>query len=110
MSALEQIKVLEAQLTAAKAAAATEIQAAKAGVISEILAHMKENSVGLRDLQAYAKTASSKYSSGTSTWSGKGKQPKWLSDAIAGGKKLDDFLTNKPAVAAVTAAAPAAAA
>ncbi|MFB2539522.1 MULTISPECIES: H-NS family nucleoid-associated regulatory protein [unclassified Acinetobacter] len=26
------------------------------------------------------------------TWTGRGKQPRWLATAIAGGKKLEDFL------------------
>lgn len=30
------------------------------------------------------------------TWTGRGKQPKWLVDAIAGGKTLDEFLVVKP--------------
>lgn len=27
----------------------------------------------------------------TQTWTGRGKQPRWLADALAAGKKLDDF-------------------
>lgn len=30
------------------------------------------------------------------TWTGRGHQPKWLKEAISGGKKLDDFLVDKP--------------
>ena len=29
------------------------------------------------------------------TWAGRGARPKWLVDAIKGGKKLDDFLIEK---------------
>lgn len=25
------------------------------------------------------------------TWTGRGRKPKWIADALAGGKKLDDF-------------------
>ncbi|MDN4061674.1 H-NS histone family protein [Massilia sp. YIM B02769] len=25
------------------------------------------------------------------TWSGRGRQPKWVAEALAGGKKLDQF-------------------
>jgi DNA-binding protein H-NS len=28
---------------------------------------------------------------GSQTWSGRGRQPKWISEALAGGKSLDDF-------------------
>ena len=31
------------------------------------------------------------------TWAGRGAKPKWLVDAIKGGKKLDDFLIHKSA-------------
>ncbi len=30
------------------------------------------------------------------TWTGRGHQPKWLKEAIANGKALDDFLAKKP--------------
>ena len=31
------------------------------------------------------------------TWAGRGAKPRWLVDAIKGGKKLDDFLIDKSA-------------
>jgi DNA-binding protein H-NS len=31
------------------------------------------------------------------TWAGRGAKPRWLVDAIKGGKKLDDFLIEKSA-------------
>jgi DNA-binding protein H-NS len=31
------------------------------------------------------------------TWAGRGGRPRWLVDAIKGGKKLDDFLIGKSA-------------
>jgi DNA-binding protein H-NS len=31
------------------------------------------------------------------TWAGRGAKPKWLVDAIKGGRKLDDFLIDKSA-------------
>jgi len=31
------------------------------------------------------------------TWAGRGARPRWLVAAIKGGKKLDDFLIDKPA-------------
>lgn len=27
----------------------------------------------------------------TQTWTGRGRQPKWIAEALAGGRKLDDF-------------------
>ena len=32
----------------------------------------------------------------TETWAGRGARPRWLVAAIKGGKKLEDFLINKP--------------
>jgi len=35
---------------------------------------------------------------GGETWAGRGARPRWLADALKGGKKLDDFLiAKKPA-------------
>jgi DNA-binding protein H-NS len=28
---------------------------------------------------------------GSQTWTGRGRQPKWIAEALAGGKSLDDF-------------------
>lgn len=95
-TALERLKAAQAELDAAKAAAATEIAASKNGTIVEIIEHMKENEITLADLLNHNKIAASKYNNGKETWSGKGKQPVWLSKAIAGGKKLEDFVTKKP--------------
>lgn len=96
MSILDEIAQLEAALKAKKESAADELRAQKAGVIAEILAHMKENGVSIKDLNAAALVAASKYSSGTKTWSGKGKKPAWLVAGIAAGATLDSFLTHKP--------------
>lgn len=99
MSILDEIAQLEAALKAKKESAAVELRAQKAGVIAEILAHMKENGVSVKELSEAALVAASKYSSGSKTWSGKGKQPAWLVEGIAAGATLDSFLTHKPAPA-----------
>jgi DNA-binding protein H-NS len=104
MSILDEIATLKKQLDEKMAAAAVELRAQKSGVIAEILAHMKENSVSIRELSDAALVASSKYSSGTKTWSGKGKQPEWLVKGIAAGATLDSFLTHKAPAAEVPAA------
>lgn len=38
--------------------------------------------------------ATIKYRDGDNTWTGRGKQPKWLVEAIANGKSKEDFLVN----------------
>lgn len=37
---------------------------------------------------------------GGETWAGRGARPRWLADALKGGKKLDDFLIVKKAAGA----------
>ena len=32
------------------------------------------------------------------TWSGRGKQPVWIRDALAAGRSIDDFLISKPII------------
>lgn len=34
------------------------------------------------------------------TWAGRGAQPRWMTEAIKGGAKREDFLVDKPRVAA----------
>jgi DNA-binding protein H-NS len=74
-----------------------------AGVIADIKAKMQEYSITLADLgggPARSKKAASsgkvavKYRNVATgeTWSGRGRTPKWLSDAEAGGAKKEDFL------------------
>ena len=36
---------------------------------------------------------------GGETWAGRGARPRWLAEALKGGKKLDDFLIAKKAAA-----------
>ena len=40
---------------------------------------------------ARKKGSKARYSDGINSWSGFGRKPRWLADAIAGGKKLEDF-------------------
>ena len=51
-----------------------------------------------------------KYTDGAGNfWVGRGKRPKWLSDALAAGKKLEDYLFGSPAEAPAPAVKKAAA-
>jgi DNA-binding protein H-NS len=54
-----------------------------------------------------AKSSEAKYADGKGgVWVGRGKRPRWLSDLLNGGAKLEDFLASKGAAsAAVTAVA-----
>jgi DNA-binding protein H-NS len=57
---------------------------------------------------AKASNGAAKYSDGQGrTWSGKGKRPNWLREAIASGRSLDDFTAAAPARQSANGAMPA---
>ena len=69
----------------------------------QILAIAKEAGVSVEELLASnarkakkeaGKKADARYrnpADASQTWTGRGRQPRWLADGIAGGKTLDDF-------------------
>lgn len=74
----------------------------RSGIIAEVKAKIAEYGISARELglgsqkKASAGTGSSvaaKYRSPTGeTWSGRGRQPTWLAQAIEAGKKKEEFL------------------
>lgn len=69
-------------------------------VIVGIKRQIQENGVTARELgfgagaaaPARRSTAPAKYRSADgATWTGRGRKPRWLSDALAAGRSLDDF-------------------
>lgn len=71
----------------------------KASVISEIRNKIVLYNITLKDLGLRAssgrQTASvAKYHLGGNTWSGKGRQPRWVLDHLASGGKLEDLLVS----------------
>ena len=89
----------EALLQQAEAARRAEI----AAVVAETQARMKEYGITLADLKGGAKKAkprgavAAKYRNPVTgdTWSGRGRAPKWLADALAKGRSRDEFLLGK---------------
>lgn len=89
----------EALLQQAEAARRAEI----AAVVAEIQARMKEYGITLADLKGGAKKAKSRGAVAAryrnpatgETWSGRGRAPKWLADALAKGRSRDEFLLGK---------------
>jgi len=86
-----------------------------AGIIARIKEDIKANGLTPKDLfgKAVAKTAKAKasapaaikYADGAGNfWVGRGKRPKWLNDALAAGKKVEDFLFGAPTATPATAA------
>ena len=86
----------EALLQQAEAARRGEI----AAVVTEIQARMKEFGITLADLKGGAKRTKpraavpAKYRTPATgeTWSGRGRAPRWLADAMAKGRPKDEFL------------------
>ncbi len=94
----EQIKALQKQAENIK-------KAETAAVISEIKAKIAQYEISAKDLGFSETTGhAKKQKSGRQsvaakykgphgeTWSGRGKQPRWIMAAIAAGKSLNDFL------------------
>ena len=90
-----------------------------AGVIARIKEDMRANGLTPQDVfgkslgKAAAKTAKGKaktpavvkYADGAGNfWVGRGKRPKWLSDALGAGKKLEDYHFGAPAATPAPAA------
>jgi DNA-binding protein H-NS len=85
----------EALLKQAEAARRAEM----AAVVAEIHAKMSEHGITLADLKGGPKKSKSraavaaKYRNPATgeSWSGRGRAPKWLADAIAKGQSKEDF-------------------
>jgi DNA-binding protein H-NS len=92
------------ELLAQKAAIEQQIAEAqkteRADAIAKVRALMSEHGLTLADLSA--KPSATKRSSGKvapkyrdkstgNTWTGRGLQPKWLKEALASGRKIDEF-------------------
>ena len=93
------------ELLAQKAAIDRQISQARAKSKSDAIATirklMEENGLTAADLQeargkkmggaVKGATVAPKYRDGTNAWSGRGLRPKWLTAALASGKKIEDF-------------------
>lgn len=98
MTALEKLEELKRQVAELEKSAASEIAAKKEEAVRSIAEQMIAREVTLEDLTQYLRRASAKYSDGVNTWSGKGKKPHWLKQAVARGVKLDTLLVKSPQV------------
>lgn len=94
----EQIKKLQQQ--------ADELKKAELdNVIAELKNKIQQYGISAKDLGLGAATAAKKaggraevapkYQKGDETWSGRGRQPKWVAEHIAAGGKIEDLLINK---------------
>jgi len=92
-------KELKAQAEALLKQAETARRAEISAVVAEIQARMREYGITIDDLKGGAKKSKSrgavaaKYRNPATgdSWSGRGRAPRWLSDAIAGGRSKEEF-------------------
>lgn len=104
----KQKEELARQLAALEAQLAEAHSAEKSGAVEKVKAIMAEYGLTIADLQetaskrgrkpgAKSTTAGSKVAAkykdpaSGNTWSGRGLKPKWLTAALAEGKKIEDF-------------------
>ena len=94
---LKQIEALEARIADAKAAALEE---AKTEVKAKIDAVLESSGLTIGDLYPRAKRANGRGKSGvkyrnpkdpSQTWSGRGRKPLWLVEAVKKGAKQESF-------------------
>jgi DNA-binding protein H-NS len=93
-------KELKAQAEVLMQQAEAARRAEIAAVVAEIQARMKEFGITLADLKGGAKKAkargavAAKYRNPATgeSWSGRGRAPRWLADALAKGRTKDEFL------------------
>lgn len=93
-------KELKAQAEVLMQQAEAARRAEIAAVVAEIQARMKEFGITVADLKGGAKkakargTVAAKYRNPATgdSWSGRGRAPRWLADALAKGRKKDEFL------------------
>jgi DNA-binding protein H-NS len=94
-------KELQSQIEALKQQAEAQRKAEIATVVADIRAKMDEYGITLADLGTRRASASSKGSTVApkyrnvqtgETWTGRGKMPRWLQNAVDSGKSKESFL------------------
>lgn len=98
---MSRYKELQAQIAALQKQAELARQEEIAVVVAEIKAKMAEYGITLQDLGAGGRrrgrgrpsVGQPKYRNPSTgeTWTGKGRKPRWLTEALAQGKSLADF-------------------
>jgi DNA-binding protein H-NS len=88
----EQIKALQQQADELKK---TELDS----VIAEVKSKVQQYGLTAKDLgfvtaakKGSRSAVAPKYAKGEDTWTGRGRQPKWVADHVAAGGKLEDLL------------------
>lgn len=95
-NAQKEVEALKAQANELLAQAAAKVGEVKAEIVAKINKLVNDNGFTLSELypKAPRKAVAKQFrnpADPTQEWSGRGKRPAWLNDAIASGKSLSDF-------------------
>ena len=86
---LNELKLIEKQV---QKAISNYDDAIKAKAMEEVSKVLKEYDVELSDIVNKRVKPEPKYTDGKSTWTGRGRMPKWIEHYINSGGKLEDLL------------------
>lgn len=96
---MNDLEKLQSEIASLQKQAEQLIAQQKAEVIEEVRSKIKLYGITLKDLGLSDKSSQRagivvpiKYRQGDQTWTGRGRQPKWVEDFLAAGGKLEDVL------------------
>jgi DNA-binding protein H-NS len=96
---MDDLDKIQAEIAKLQKQAENMIASRKASLIEEMKANIKTYGITLKDLGLTDKSPAKsgfvvpiKYRFKDQTWTGRGRQPKWVDDFLAAGGKLEDVL------------------
>lgn len=94
---MDELQRIQAEIAQLQKQAEDMIAQRKAAIIEEIRGHIKAFGITAKDLGFSDKGPAKivvpvKYRFHDQTWTGRGRQPKWVDDYLASGKSLEDIL------------------
>lgn len=97
---MDELEKIQAQIEELQKKAHELQQQKKSAVLEEVKAKIKAYGLTAKDLglvevataqPAMKNPVAIKYRNGSDTWTGRGRQPKWVVEFVASGKKLEDI-------------------
>ena len=98
---MDELEQLQAQIAELQKKADELANQKKSVVVEEMKAKIKAYGISAKDLGFFdvkvsepkkVSTVAVKYRHGDYTWTGRGRQPKWIGEYVANGGNLDDLL------------------
>ena len=91
VDALKQAQELDSKISELQKQKDSLRDAARAQCAAEVDAVLKKFGLTMRDIKPTSNVAVAYRGPNGEEWSGRGKRPKWVNDAVASGKDLADF-------------------